>query len=124
MEHPRQPSPVPVGRVLTRLPLPCQDSAMATYALFEIDWHDQKKAQEYREKFGPALDKYGGKTLCAGPPQVIEGNWNPARVVILEFPSTDAFRTWYASAEFAPVLKLRKEGATTKSVIVVEGPTR
>jgi uncharacterized protein (DUF1330 family) len=97
---------------------------MATYALFEIDWRDQKRAQEYREKLGPALEKYGGKTLCAGPPQVVEGSWNPARVVILEFPTTDAFRTWYASAEFAPVLKLRKERATTKSVIVVEGPTR
>ncbi|MGA8303842.1 MAG: DUF1330 domain-containing protein [Thermoplasmata archaeon] len=97
---------------------------MATYALFEVDWHDQNMAKEYREKFGPVLDKYRGKTLCAGPPQVIEGSWNPARVVILEFPTTDDFRTWYASPEYAPVLKLRKEGATTKTVVVVEGPTR
>jgi len=96
---------------------------MATYALFEIDWHDQSKAKEYREKFGPALEKYGGKTLCAGPPQVIEGDWNPARVVILEFPSSAAFRSWYGSAEYAPVLKLRKEGATTRTVIIIESPT-
>jgi uncharacterized protein (DUF1330 family) len=97
---------------------------VATYALFEIDWHDQNKAKEYREKFGPALDLYGGKTLCAGPAQVIEGSRDPGRVVILEFPSTAAFRTWYASAEYAPVLKLREEGATTKSVTLIEGPTR
>ena len=96
---------------------------MSTYALFEIEWHDQAKAAEYRQKFGPALDKYGGRTLCAGPPQVIEGGWNPARVVILEFPNTTAFRSWYDSPEYAPVLKLRQEGATTKSVVVVEGPT-
>jgi len=97
---------------------------MTTFALFEIDWHDQNKAKEYRELFGPALEKYGGKTLCAGPPQVIEGSWNPARVIILEFPNPEAFRAWYASAEYAPVLKLRKEGATTKAVVTVEGPTR
>jgi uncharacterized protein (DUF1330 family) len=97
---------------------------MTTYALFEIDWHDQNKAKEYREKFGAALEKYGGKTLCAGPPQVIEGTWNPARVVILEFPNSAAFRAWFASPEYAPVLKLRKEGATTKTVVTVDGPTR
>jgi uncharacterized protein (DUF1330 family) len=95
---------------------------MTTYALFEIDWHDQNKAKEYREKFSPVLEKYGGKTLVAAPPQVIEGNWNPARVVILEFPNAVAFRTWYASPEFAPILKLRAEGATTKTVITVESP--
>ena len=97
---------------------------MAMYAIFEIDWHDQTKAKEYREQFGPPLEKYGGKTLCAGPPQVIEGVWDPARVVILEFPNVVAFRTWYASPEYAPVLKLRIEGATTKALVAVEGPTR
>lgn len=97
---------------------------MATYALFEIEWHDQNKAKEYRDAFSQVLERHGGKTLCAGLPQVIEGNWNPARVVILEFPTTAAFHEWYASADFAPVLKLRQEGATTKSVILVEGPTR
>lgn len=97
---------------------------MATYALFDIDWHDQGKATEYREKFGPVLEKYGGKTLCAGPPQVLEGDWNPARVIVLEFPTSEAFRDWYASPEYAPVLKLRREGATTKAVVTVEGPRR
>ncbi len=97
---------------------------MATYAVFDVDWHDQNKAKEYREKFGPALEKYGGKTLCAAPPQVIEGSWKPTRVVILEFPSAEAFRNWYASPEYAPVLKLRLEGATTGTAVVIEGPVR
>jgi len=97
---------------------------MATYAVFDVDWRDQNMAKEYREKFGPALEKYGGKTLCAGPPQLIEGSWNPSRVVILEFPTMDAFRTWYASPEYAPVLKLRLDGATTRAAVAVEGPTR
>ena len=97
---------------------------MATYAYFEIDWHDQNKAKEYRELFGPALDKYGGKTLCAGLPQTMEGARSPARVVILEFPSSEALRAWYGSPEYAPVLKLRREGATTETAISVEGPSR
>ena len=95
---------------------------MATYAVFDVDWHDQNKAKEYREKFGPALEKYGGKTLCAGPPQIIEGSWKPSRIVILEFPNADAFRSWYASSEYAPVLRLRLDGATTGTALVIEGP--
>jgi uncharacterized protein (DUF1330 family) len=97
---------------------------MVTYALFEVDWHDQNKAKEYRELFGPVLEKYGGKTLCAAPVEVIEGSWNPARVVILEFPTTEMFRTWYASPEYAPVLKLRLEGANTPRAVIIEGPKR
>jgi uncharacterized protein (DUF1330 family) len=96
---------------------------MATYLITEIDWHDPNKAKEYREKFGPALEKYGGRTLCAGPPQVMEGDWNPPRVVVLEFPNADSLRAWYGSPEYAPVLKLRREGATTPKMIAVEGPT-
>jgi uncharacterized protein (DUF1330 family) len=96
---------------------------MTTYLITEIDWRDAEKAKEYREKFGPALEKYGGKTLCAGPPVPIEGDWKLARVVVLEFPTMDALRSWYSSPEYAPVLQLRTEGATTK-MVAVEGPTR
>jgi uncharacterized protein (DUF1330 family) len=95
---------------------------MATYLITEVDWHDQNKAREYREKFGPALEKFGGKTLCAGPAQVIEGDWNPPRVVILEFPDSSSLRAWYESADYAPVLQLRKQGATTPKMVAVEGP--
>ena len=96
---------------------------MATYVVVDIEWHDQAKAAEYRELFGPAIAKYGGRTLCAGSPQVIEGSWNPSRVVVLEFPNTAAFHSWYGSPEYAPALKLRMEGATTKAFVLVEGPT-
>jgi uncharacterized protein (DUF1330 family) len=96
---------------------------MATYLICEIDWHDADKAKEYREKFGPGLEKYGGRTLCAGPPEVLEGDWNPPRMVVLEFPNKESLRKWYGSEEYAPVLKLRQEGAKSK-MIVVEGPTR
>jgi uncharacterized protein (DUF1330 family) len=96
---------------------------MVTYVITDIDWRDAEKAKEYREKFGPALEKYGGRTLCAAPPVVWEGDWKPSRVVVLEFPDMDAAKKWYASPEYSPVLKLRMEGATTK-MIAVDGPTR
>jgi uncharacterized protein (DUF1330 family) len=97
---------------------------MSAYLIVEIDWHDSAKAKEYREKFGPALEQHGGRTLCAGPAEVIEGDWNPPRVVVLEFPSMEALRGWYKSEEYAPVLKLRLDGATTRKMVAVDGPSR
>jgi uncharacterized protein (DUF1330 family) len=96
---------------------------MSVYVVAEVEWHDNEKARQYRELFGPALEKYGGRTLAAAPPRVMEGDWNPPRLVILEFPSPDAVQRWYDSAEYAPVMRLRKEGARTR-MIAVDGPTR
>ena len=95
---------------------------MPAYVITEIDWHDEKKANEYRTLFGPALEKFGGKTLAVqGPPVVLDGSWKPSRVVLLEFPSMDAVRAWYDSPEYAPILALRHEAART-NMIAIERP--
>jgi uncharacterized protein (DUF1330 family) len=92
---------------------------MPAYVISEIDWHDQAKATEYRTLFGPALEKHGGKTLAVqGPPLVMEGDWKPSRLVLLEFPTLAAVHTWYGSPEYAPVLRLRQEGAKSRMVVL------
>ncbi|MCI4362668.1 MAG: DUF1330 domain-containing protein [Thermoplasmata archaeon] len=92
---------------------------MPAYVITEIDWHDEKKANEYRTLFGPALEKFGGKTLAVqGPPVVLDGTWKPSRVVLLEFPTMEAVHAWYNSPEYAPVLALRRDGAKTNRVAI------
>ena len=49
-----------------------------------------------------------------------EGNWTPARLVLLEFPSMEQARKWYDSPEYAPALKMRLKAANAK-LILVEG---
>jgi len=49
-----------------------------------------------------------------------EGGWNPARFVIVEFPTMALARKWYDSPEYAPALALRKKAANTR-LILVEG---
>lgn len=90
---------------------------MPAYVVTEIDWHDEAKANEYRTVFGPVLEKFGGRTLAvqASPP-VLDGSWKPSRVVLLEFPTMDAVRAWYASPEYAPLIRLRHEGAKTNMI--------
>jgi uncharacterized protein (DUF1330 family) len=96
---------------------------MPAFLVTDIEWHDEAKATEYREKLGPVMEKFGGKTLAVGAPTVLEGSWKPARLVIVEFPTVEALRSWYASAEYQPVLKLRHEGARTNMVVLDRPPT-
>jgi uncharacterized protein (DUF1330 family) len=94
---------------------------VTAYTILDVDWHDESKAAEYRRLFGPALEKHGGKTLVANAPLVLEGDWSPKRVVILEFPTMDALQGWYKSNEHAALMRLRNEGAKSR-MIAVERP--
>jgi uncharacterized protein (DUF1330 family) len=94
---------------------------MPAYLFMDIAWHDANRAAEYRKLLGPTLEKYGGRTLVANEGGMLEGEWAPHRVVIFEFPTADALREWYGSPEYAPVMRLRKEGSKA-NLIVVERP--
>ena len=52
----------------------------------------------------------------------IEGDLGLKRLVVLEFPSVEAARRFYASPEYAPLLKLRQEAARS-GIVLVEGST-
>jgi len=84
---------------------------MPAYLVAGIDWTDAAIANEYRERLGPTLEKYGGKTLVAGKPEILEGEWSPGRVVVIEFPSMDHLQKWYRSPEYAPLIQLRQRGS-------------
>ncbi len=54
--------------------------------------------KEYIEKVGATFQPFGGQLVCAGTNiDVIEGDWNPNRIVIVRFPSMDAAKSWYNS---------------------------
>jgi uncharacterized protein (DUF1330 family) len=84
---------------------------MSAYLVAGINWTDAAIANEYRERLGPTLEKYGGKTLVAGKPGVLEGGWNPQRIVVIEFPSMDQLQKWYHSEDYAPLIRLRQKGS-------------
>jgi uncharacterized protein (DUF1330 family) len=84
---------------------------MSAYLIAGIDWTDAAVANEYRERLGPSLEKYGGKTLVAGKPDLLEGKLYAQRMVVIEFPSMDALQKWYHSDEYAPLIELRQRGS-------------
>ena len=54
----------------------------------------------------PTVALFGGKYLARGGETVtLEGQWNPQRLVIMEFKSMDQAKAWWNSDEYAPVNK-------------------
>ena len=94
---------------------------MAAYVIANVDVTDAAAYEEYRKLVPATIDKYGGKYLArGGATEVKEGDWTPARLVILEFPSLDQAKRWYASPEYAPALAIRQRASKSK-LIFVEG---
>jgi uncharacterized protein (DUF1330 family) len=94
---------------------------MAVYAVVNIRITDPDRYAKYREQAPPTIARYGGKYLArGGKVEVLEGEWIPQRLVILEFESMERFNEWYNSPEYAPLKRLRGE-TTISDFVVVEG---
>jgi len=94
---------------------------MAAYILVDAQVTDPAQYEHYRALAPAAIAKYGGRYLVrGGAATVLEGEWQPHRVVVLEFPTVDAAKRFYDSPEYREAREVRK-GAVRMSIFVVEG---
>jgi uncharacterized protein (DUF1330 family) len=97
---------------------------MPAYLVVEHIITDAAKFEEYRTKVGPMIAKYGGRYLTkGGTPNMPEGgHWKPERVVVIEFPDMESLNAWYYSAEYQPLIALRKQSTSEQDMMfVLEG---
>jgi uncharacterized protein (DUF1330 family) len=94
---------------------------MSAYIIFDITVNNPEGYEDYKKLAPLAIESYGGKYLSrGGEMSVLEGDWQPNRVVILEFDSTDMAKKWINSPEYKEARALRHQYATSH-VVVVEG---
>lgn len=94
---------------------------MPAYVIAHVDVTDPVKYDDYKRLVPASLAKYGGRFLVRGPvPEVLEGAWDPKRLVIVEFPSIEQARAWYKSLEYAPAKALR-QAASEGTFVLLEG---
>ncbi len=94
---------------------------MAAYVIVDLDVKDPTAYESHRRKVPGTIAKYGGRFLVrGGEVRVLEGDWMPKRVVVLEFPSMDALQRWYRSDDYKPLIAQRQRAAAG-DVIAVEG---
>jgi len=94
---------------------------MAAYLIVQIEVTDPVKMEEYRKRSPAAVAAYQGKFIVRGGAIApLEGDWTPSRIVVIEFPSLDHAKRFWASPEYAHAKEARS-GAGTMRVIGVEG---
>ncbi len=92
---------------------------MPAFILAHIRVTDPSRWEQYRAAVPAVIARHGGRYIVRGGEGVaLEGTHDSRRVVILEFPSTDAAESFWHSAEYAAVKKLRNGAADVDAVLL------
>jgi uncharacterized protein (DUF1330 family) len=94
---------------------------MAAYVIVETDVTDPERYERYRAAATEAVVAAGGRYVVRGGAlDVLEGAWEPSRLVVLEFDDLAAARRWYDSEGYRQARQLR-EGAARLRMVAVQG---
>ena len=94
---------------------------MPAYLVGNITVTDPVAYEEYRARVPAVIAAHGGRYVVrGGAMEVLEGDWPNPRTVILEFPDMRRLKAFYESADYAPLLAIRKRSAVS-NIIAVEG---
>ena len=94
---------------------------MSAYVIFDVDISDPARYQEFMNGVKPALEQAGAKYLArGGAHKVYEGDWQPRRIVLLEFPSVAAWESFYYGPVYQGLKSIRDECSSAR-LVSVEG---
>ena len=92
---------------------------MPAYFVAEVEVTNPAGYEPYRALAGASIAQYGGRFLTrGGNTELLEGNPEPQRVVIIEFADVAAVKRWYNSAEYQKALPIRLANSTGRAFIV------
>jgi uncharacterized protein (DUF1330 family) len=94
---------------------------MPAYLIVETDITDPEQYEQYKAASPGAIAAFGGRFVARGGElAVLEGDWSPKRLVLVEFPDLETAKRFYESEEYRAAIKLR-EGAARLNMVAVEG---
>jgi uncharacterized protein (DUF1330 family) len=94
---------------------------MRAYIIVEIEILDPVGYEEYKKLASASVEKYGGKYIVrGGTTEALEGDWQPNRIVVLEFESAQRAKEWLNCEEYREPRKMRHRTART-NMILAEG---
>lgn len=92
---------------------------MAALVLVEIAIHDPELYESYKKLTLGTLQQFGGRFVVRGAQaESLEGDWNPERLVILEFPSVENGKAWWSSELYSKAKEIRYRAAHSKMLVV------
>ncbi len=94
---------------------------MTVYAIAQLTITDRAAYNRYQSRFMEVMNRFKGRLLAADEhPQVLEGQWDREKVVLMSFPDEAAFREWADSPAYQEIAKDRKAGSEAV-VLLVKG---
>jgi uncharacterized protein (DUF1330 family) len=94
---------------------------MSAYVIYDVQIRDPERYKEYTVKVKPAIEAAGGRYLArGGEHKVIEGSWEPRRLVLFEFPSVAKAEEFYNSELYREYKTIREE-SSSGNIVIVEG---
>ena len=92
---------------------------MPAYFVVELERSSAPGMEAYRAAVPATIAQYGGRFLArGGATELIEGELEPKRIVILEFADAAAIKRWYNSPEYQKILPIRLANSKSRAFIV------
>jgi uncharacterized protein (DUF1330 family) len=93
----------------------------SAYIIANVQITNPVQYEEYKKLSSLAMQANGAEVCVrGGVAEILEGDWQPDRLVVLKFASVAKARAFYDSVEYSRARQAR-EGAAVMRMIVVEG---
>ena len=94
---------------------------MSAYAIFDLEVFDIEKYLSYQSAIRPLVESAGASYLARGGEfKVIEGDYQPHRLVLVEFPSLSAMDDFFQSDAYQ-ALEPQRRACSSARILGVEG---
>ena len=94
---------------------------MPAFVIIELSVLNKEEIIEYQKLAPIAINHFDGKFVVRGGQVTsLEGDWNPERIVIIQFPTVERAKEWWNSEMYSKAKSIRQKVAETK-MIIVEG---
>jgi uncharacterized protein (DUF1330 family) len=92
------------------------------YLIVEMKISDPEQYKQYMAEAPAAVKAFGGEYLVrGGKHEALEGDWMPARVAMLRFPSYEQAKAFYDDAHYRQVRRQRAGATEYFNMVLVEG---
>ena len=95
---------------------------MAGYVLLNVEVTDQDAFADFRDRFPAVVDSYSGKYLIrGGDTEVVQGDWTPHRLVLIEFDSVQQAQSFWNDPEHSKLRAALDKCANTTAGVIADG---
>lgn len=93
---------------------------MSAFFLFHNrEVRDQDMLDQYKEAVAPVVAAFGGRyRVLGGDPAIVEGEWRPGFLVLIEFPSVERANAWYGSDDYKALKAMRLAAVDSEGLLL------